>query len=704
MSSHRLLPSFSFLRSNGHISPGSPHPLGATWDGRGTNFALFSANATKVELCLFDRDGRRETQRITVPERTDDVWHVYLSHVTPGQLYGYRVHGPYAPEAGHRFNPNKLLIDPYSKRLGGQFSWNDAHFGYRTGAKQADLSFDKRDNSRYMYKSVVVETAHSWAHSRRPGIPWEDTIIYEAHTKGLSQTRGDISEGMRGTFRGLSEPNMIRHLRRLGVTAVELLPIHAFLDDRYLVDRKLHNYWGYNTLSFFAPEARYARSDVIDDFRGTVAALHDAGIEVILDVVYNHTCEGNQLGPTLCYRGIDNASYYWLMPDQPRYYDDFTGTGNSLKVAHPRVLQMVMDSLRFWVETFHVDGFRFDLASTLGREPAFNRNAPFFAAIQQDPVLANVKMIAEPWDIGLGGYQVGGFPTGWSEWNDVYRKTARRFWRGEGNLIGDIAHAMTGSAAQFQHDGRGPRSSINHVTVHDGFTLADLYAYEHKHNEANGEDNRDGSDDNVSTNCGAEGETDDADILAKRRRLRANQLATLFLAQGVPLLLAGDEVGNSQGGNNNAYAQDNEIGWVDWSKAGTEDDMSDLVGRLTQMRQRFPQLKPHRWLEGKKEDGTYDVKWLTPSGVEMTEQDWSFPDGRFVAYVLAAAREGDEPLFIMLNGADEPVDITFPEWAAVGRWQCVLDTSNGHPNAPANKPGDQWSAQARTVLAFAGLA
>jgi len=703
LSSHPLLPSFSFLRSNGHITPGSPHPLGATWDGRGTNFALFSANATKVELCLFDREGKRETQRVTIPERTDDVWHVYLSHVTPGQLYGYRVHGPYEPEAGHRFNCHKLLIDPYSKRLAGQFSWTDAHFGYRTGAKHADLSFDKRDNARHMVKSVVVETAHSWTRSRRPNIPWEDTIIYEAHTKGLTQMRGDIPEGARGTFRGLSEPGLIAHLRRLGVTAIELLPIHAFLDDRYLVDRKLRNYWGYNTLSFFTPEARYAYGDVVDDFRATVAALHDAGIEVILDVVYNHTCEGNEMGPTLCYRGIDNASYYWLNAEQPRYYDHFTGTGNALKVAHPRVLQMVMDSLRFWVETFHVDGFRFDLASTLGREPAFNRNAPFFAAVQQDPVLANVKLIAEPWDIGFGGYQVGGFPAGWSEWNDVYRKTVRRFWRGEGNLIGDLAHAMTASAAQFQHSGRGPRASINHVTVHDGFTLADLYSYDHKHNEANGEDNRDGSDDNGSANCGVEGPIDDPDILAKRRRLRANQLATLFLAQGVPLLLAGDEVGNSQGGNNNAYCQDDEIGWVDWSQTGTDDDMTDLVARLTQMRQRFPQLKPHRWVEGKKADGSYDVKWLAPSGAEMTEQDWNFPDSRFLAYVLAAARDGGEPLFIMLNGADEPVDITFPAWPNVEHWQCVLDTSNGHPNAPASKPGDQWSAQARTVLAFAGI-
>jgi glycogen operon protein len=697
-----LLPSFSFLRSNGHTSAGSPHPLGATWDGRGTNFALFSANATKVELCLFDRDARRETERIIMPERTDDVWHVYLSHVTPGQLYGYRVHGPYAPEAGHRFNPNKLLIDPYSKRLGGHFVWTDMHFGYRTGSKQVDLSFDRRDNARNMYKSVVVEPAHSWSQHRRPMVPWEDTIIYEAHVKGLTKTREDIPPAMRGMFRGLSEPAMIAHLRRLGVTAIELLPIHAFLDDRPLLDRGLRNYWGYNTLSFFAPEARFASNNNINDFRATVAALHDAGIEVILDVVYNHTCEGNQMGPTLCYRGIDNASYYWLMPDKARYYDDFTGTGNSLKLAHPRVLQMVMDSLRLWVEAYHVDGFRFDLASTLGRGPAFDRNAPFFAAVRQDPVLANVKMIAEPWDIGLGGYQVGGFPNGWSEWNDAYRKTVRRFWRGEGNLIGDLAHAMTASSVQFQHDGRGPRSTINHITVHDGFTLADLVSYEHKHNEANGEDNRDGSDDNNSTNCGVEGPTDDPNILAMRRKLRRNQLATLFLAQGVPLLLAGDEVGNSQNGNNNTYCQDDEIGWTHWSNLGSRDDMTAFVGELTQLRQRFSQLKPHRWVEGKRADGSYDVKWLTPSGAEMGEGDWNFPDGRFLSYVLAAVHEKGQPLFIVLNGADEAVDVTFPEWPNTAQWQRVLDTSDGQSNADAGKPGETWSAQARAILAFAG--
>ena len=702
MSSHRLLPSTSFLRSNGHISAGVPHPLGANWDGRGTNFALFSANATKVELCLFDRAGRRELERIVLPERSDDVWHVYLSHVTPGQLYGYRVHGPYQPEAGHRFNPHKLLIDPYSKQFGGGFQWTDAHFGYRTGAKQEDLSFDRRDNARGMLKSAVLDTAHTWSHSRRPKVAWEDTIFYEAHVKGLTQRHPELPAETRGTFRGLAERGMIEHLRKLGVTTIELLPVHSFVDDRNLVDRGLRNYWGYNTLSFFAPEARYANGNPSDSFRATVAALHDAGIEVILDVVYNHTAEGNHLGPTLCYRGIDNASYYWLVPDKPRYYENYTGTGNALNLTHPRVLQMVMDSLRFWVEAYHVDGFRFDLATTLGRHPGFDRNAPFFAAVRQDPVLCNVKLIAEPWDIGTGGYQVGAFPTGWSEWNDVYRSCLRRFWRGDENIIGELAHCMTASAEHFQHDGRSPRASINHVTVHDGFTLADLVSFSRKHNQANGEDNRDGSGENFSINCGVEGPTDNPAVVAMRRRLRRNQLACLFVAQGVPLLLAGDEVGNSQGGNNNAYCQDNEIGWIDWSKTGSEDDLSGLIGELTRLRRDFPQLRPRHWLEGQKADGSYDVKWLTPHAKEMAEADWNLAHARFLAYVLAAPREGGKPLFIVLNGADTPVEITFPEWPGVGCWHCVLDTSDGHAYTIALPPGANWGAHVRCVLAFAG--
>jgi len=701
--SHRLLPSFSFLNSDGKRSSGAPYPLGATWDGRGTNFALFSANATKVELCLFDRDGRRETERVALPERTDDVWHIYLSNVAPGQLYGYRVHGPYEPEAGHRFNPNKLLIDPYSKKLGGHFSWTDAHFGYRPGSKHEDLSFDKRDNARHMYKSVVVDPAHTWSRERGSRIPWEDTVIYEAHVKGVTRQRNDVPAGLRGTYRGLSSPGMIAHLKRLGVTAVELLPIHAFLDDRHLLDKGLKNYWGYNTLSFFAPEARYATpGEEITAFRTMVAALHDAGIEVILDVVYNHTCEGNQMGPTLCYRGIDNASYYWLMPDEPRYYDDFTGTGNSLKVAHPRVLQMVMDSLRHWAETYHVDGFRFDLATTLGRGPAFDRNGPFLAAVRQDPVLAGVKMIAEPWDVGLGGYQVGGFPNGWSEWNDIYRRTLRRFWRGEGGTAGDLAHAMTGSSVQFQHDGRGPHASINHVTVHDGFTLNDLVSYESKHNDANGEDNRDGSDDNVSTNCGVEGPTDDKSVIELRRKLRRGQLACLMLAQGVPLLLAGDEVGNSQDGNNNTYCQDNETGWVDWSRADTDDDLTDFIGDLARIRQQFEQIRHDHWLVGKRDDGSHDVKWLTPSGQEMSEEDWNFTEARFLCYVLGPPSDAGAPLYIVLNGADTDVEVTFPEWPGAAQWQNLLDTGNGGPQAVPGQTGSPWTIKPRSVAVFAG--
>jgi glycogen operon protein len=683
------------------VTAGSPHPLGATWDGRGTNFALFSANATKVELCLFDRSGKREIERFALPERTDDIWHGYLSHVSPDQLYGYRVDGPYEPSAGHRFNNHKLLLDPYAKDLAGDFVWNDAHFGYRTGHMQEDLAFDRRDNARWMLKAVVIDDAHSWARDARPNTAWEDTFIYEAHVKGLTQLRSDVRDDTRGTFAALAEPGIIAQLRRLGVTAIELLPIHSFVDDRNLVDRSLKNYWGYNTLNFFTPAQRYAEHDTNAAFRSTVAALHDAGIEVILDVAYNHTAEGNHLGPTLSFRGIDNASYYWLTPDDPSFYEDYTGTGNALKLAHPRVLQMVMDSLRHWVEIYHVDGFRFDLATTLGRLPEFSRDAPLFAAIKQDPVLAGIKMIAEPWDIGVGGYQVGGFPSGWSEWNDIYRKTARRYWRGEAGLLGDVAHCMTGSALQFQHDGRGPRASINHVTVHDGFTLQDLVSYERKHNEANGEDNRDGSDDNVSTNCGAEGPTDDAVILSARRQLRRNQLATLMLAQGVPLMLAGDEAANSQGGNNNAYCQDNETGWVDWSKLGTDDDLTALVGELSALRQRFPQLRPHRWLDGKRADDSYDIKWLTPGGDEMTEADWNFAEGRFLAYILAATGDG-QPLFVVLNAAQQPVELSLPEWPNTKGWSQVLDTGENGERHGDGAPGGKLCIKPFSVLAFAG--
>jgi isoamylase len=688
------------------LSAGAPHPLGATWDGRGTNFALFSANARKVELCLFDDRGRREIERIVLPERSEDVWHGYLNDAAPGQLYGYRVHGPYEPERGFRFNPHKLLIDPYAKHIAGRLVWNDAHFGYRAGSARADLSFDRRDNARGMPKAVVLDTAFTWSEERRPAIPWEDTIIYEAHVKGLTQQREDVPPHWRGTYRGLTAPAVIAHLKRLGVTAVELLPIHALVDDRHLVERQLVNYWGYNTLGFFAPEARYALDNALDAFRSTIARLHEAGIEIILDVVYNHTAEGNHLGPTLSFRGIDNTSYYRLQPDQPRYYDDVTGCGNALNLTHPRVLQLVMDSLRYWVEVCHIDGFRFDLASTLGRGPGgFDRGAAFFAAVRQDPVLAGVKLIAEPWDIGPGGYQVGGFPAGWSEWNDHFRRTLRRYWAGEGNLIGELGRRMTGSADLFDHDGRSPRSSINHITVHDGFTLADLVSYAQKHNEANGEENRDGSDENHSTNCGVEGPSADPQIVDCRRMLRRNLLASLLLAQGVPLLLAGDEVGNSQGGNNNAYCQDNPVGWVDWSALGRDgEDMTALVAELTELRRRFPQLRSRQWVEDHRSDGTFGALWLTPQSTQMTEQDWNFPEGRFLSYVLGPQGPGKEALFVVLNAAVETIEFTLPAFSEYVRWTLLLETAPEPRLGQTVAAGAKLQARPRSVLAFSGTA
>jgi isoamylase len=688
------------------LSPGAPHPLGATWDGRGTNFALFSEHAEKVELCLFDRQGRREMERIALPERTEDVWHGYLNDVAPGQPYGYRVYGPYHPERGFRFNCNKLLLDPYAKQLAGRLVWSDAHFGYRAGSARDDLSFDRRDNARGMPKAVVIDEAFTWGEERRPATPWEDTIIYEAHVKGLTQQREDVPPAWRGNFRGLTAPAVVDHLKRLGVTAIELLPIHAFVDDRHLIERGLSNYWGYNTIGFFAPDARYALDGPLDTFRSTVSRLHDAGIEIILDVVYNHTAEGNHLGPTLSFRGIDNTSYYRLLPDQPRYYDDFTGCGNALNLTHPRVLQMVMDSLRHWVEICRVDGFRFDLATTLGRGPnGFDRGAAFFAAIRQDPVLAGVKLIAEPWDLGPGGYQVGGFPAGWSEWNDQFRRTLRRYWWGDGKLLGDLGGRMTGSAHLFDHDSRSPRSSINHVTVHDGFTLADLVSYERKHNEANGEDNRDGSDENHSTNCGVEGPTNDPDIVEMRRQMRRNLLSSLMLAQGVPLLLAGDEVGNSQNGNNNAYCQDNPIGWVDWSGLGLEgEDMTALLADLAELRRRFSQLRRRRWVHGRRADGSFGVLWLTPLATEMTEQDWNFPEGRFLSYVLSPIEQDGAPLYIVLNAATETIEITLPTLPEYSRWTLLLGTAS-EPRRGAEFPsGARTRAMARSVLAFSGAA
>jgi isoamylase len=699
----RLLQSFSSQKARDRLSAGAPYPLGATWDGRGTNFALFSANAEKIELCLFDPKGRRELERIPLPERTDDVWHGYLNDVGPGQLYGYRVHGPYAPENGFRFNANKLLIDPYARQLAGRLVLHDAHFGYRSGSRRADLSFDRHDNARSMPKAAVVDGAFTRFVQRRPAVSWEDTILYEAHVRGLTQLRDDVPPECRGTFRALSDPAIVDHLKRLGVTTLELLPIHAFIDEWHLVKRGLTNYWGYNTLCFFAPQERYGS---LGDLRTAIARLHDAGIEVILDVVYNHTAEGDHLGPTLSFRGIDNTSYYWLKPGEPRFYENFTGCGNALNLMHPRVLQLVMDSLRFWVESCDIDGFRFDLAPTLGRGPqGFDADVPVFAAIRQDPALAGVKLIAEPWDLGSDGYQTGGFPNGWSEWNDRFRRGLRRYWTGESGLLGELARRMTGSADLYQQRGRDPTASINYVTVHDGFTLVDLVSYERKHNEANGEENRDGSDVNDSTNCGIEGLTENAETVALRDRLRRSLLSSLMLAQGVPMLLAGDEVGNSQSGNNNAYCQDNETGWVKWSGLHRDgEDLTSLIARLSELRRSFPQLRARHWLAGRHQDGSYDVLWFTSDASEMTEEDWNFSDGRFLAYALGPLRRGEPPLLVMLNAAAHPIDVTLPTVSDASHWTARLNTAAAEQEGLGFAANSTLQAPGRSVLVFSGEA
>ena len=552
------------------VWPGKPYPLGATWDGKGVNFALFSEHATKVELCLFDSiEAEQPSDCITLPEYTDQVWHAYLPEVLPGQLYGYRVHGPYEPKQGHRFNPNKIVLDPYAKSVGRDVRWGDELFAYRMGDPEADLSFDERNSAAYAPLAVVVDPAFTWGDDRHPRTPWHKMIIYELHVKGFTQLHQEVPEKLRGTYAGLASEAVINHLTKLGITAVELLPVHHFLNDRHLVERGLTNYWGYNSLAYFAPVSRYCAQhipqDAVHQFKMMVAAFHAAGIEVILDVVYNHTAEGNQMGPTLSMRGIDNAAYYKLSPEDPRYYMDYTGCGNSLNVGHPRVLQLIMDSLRYWVSDMHVDGFRFDLASTLARELyEVDRLGAFFDIIHQDPILSQVKLIAEPWDVGEGGYQVGNFPVLWSEWNGKYRDNVRRFWKGDGDTLSEFATRLSGSSDLYQGDGRKPYASINFITCHDGFNLRDLVSYNEKHNEANGENNQDGSSDNDSWNCGAEGPTEDPGINGLRWQQKRNLMTTLILSQGVPMLLAGDELGHTQNGNNNTYCQDNELTWLSW--------------------------------------------------------------------------------------------------------------------------------------------
>ena len=694
------------------VWPGLPYPLGATWDGSGTNFALFSAHAEKVELCLFDDAGRREVARVTLPEFTHEIWHGYLPDVRPGQLYGYRVSGPFQPEAGHRFNHHKLLLDPYAKAIHGTLRWDDAVFGYQVGDAKADLTFDRRDSAPFVPKCMVIDPAFTWGRDRPTQRAWPETIIYEMHLKGFTMQRVEVAEEARGTFGGLSSAPVVDYLSALGVTAVELLPVHAFIDDRHLIERGLRNYWGYNSIGFFAPHPGYLGKGGVSEVKTFVQVMHDAGIEVILDVVYNHTAEGNQMGPTLSFRGIDNRSYYYLMDDL-RYYNDFTGTGNALELRHPYVLRMVTDSLRYWVDEMRVDGFRFDLATTLARvEGPFDEHASFLDAVGQDPVLASVKLIAEPWDTGLGGYQVGNFPPGWAEWNDQYRDTVRRFWKGDEGQLPSLASRISGSADIYNHRGRRSWASINFVTAHDGFTLRDLVSYDHKHNEANREDNRDGSDNNNSWNCGVDGPTDDPAILALRRRQMRNFLTTLLLSQGVPMLVAGDEFGRTQGGNNNAYCQDDEISWIDWNLSADGESLLAFTRQLIRLRLDHIVFRRGRFFQGATIPGTEvkDVTWLRADGVEMTEGDWANAQAKMLCLLLSGEaglmhltargeKETDDTFLLIVNASHEDAAQKLPAGDAGGRWETLIDTAreDGDEDGERFAPGEEIGLVARSA-------
>jgi isoamylase len=667
------------------VWPGRPYPRGATWDGEGVNFALFSETADRVELCIFDRDGAHEVQRIALPERTDHVWHCYLPEARPGLAYGYYVHGPYKPEEGLRFNANKLLLDPYAKDFVGELQWNDALYGYTVGHADGDLSFDERNSAPYLPKCRVLETAFTWGDDRAPTIPWHDMVVYEMHVKGFSMRHPEVPEPLRGSYAALASAPAVNHLRSLGITTVELMPVHAFANDRTLAENNLRNYWGYNTQSFFAPEMHYASSQKVKEFKTMVKTLHSAGIEVILDVVYNHSCEGNQLGPTLSFRGIDNAAYYILAEDR-RYYADFTGCGNTVNMSHPRALQMVMDSLRYWVDEMHVDGFRFDLASALARERGqVDHLGGFFDVIRQDPTLNRVKLIAEPWDLGMGGYQVGNFPLGWAEWNDRYREGIRAYWKGDGGLIGDVAKRLTGSSDLYGRSGKKPHASINFVTAHDGFTLHDLVSYNDKHNEANGEENRDGSSHNLSWNCGVEGPTDDPEINALRERQKRNFLATLFLSQGVPMLVSGDELSRTQGGNNNAYCQDNEISWLDWTMTDEKTALLGFVRRLIALRRSHPTFRRRDFFAGRAlhGGGLTDLLWLKADGQEMSDAEWEHEHARCLGMYLSGSaisdidRHGrpivDDDFLVVFNAGHD--DAAFHMPAIEGEpWRALIDT------------------------------
>ncbi len=693
------------------VWPGRPHPRGATWDGEGVNFALFSEHAERVELCLFDAQGQHELQRIELRERTDHVWHCYLPEARPGQAYGYVVHGPYKPEEGHRFNHHKLLIDPYARDFVGSLRWNDALYGFTIGHKKGDLSFDRRESAPYVPKCRVLEPAFTWGDDRRPDVPWHDMVVYEMHVRSFTMRHPDVPPAMRGSYAALGSAPIVTYLKRLGVTTVELMPVHAFIDERHLAEEGLRNHWGYNTLGFFAPEMRYAHSRKVKEFKTMVKTLHSAGIEVLLDVVYNHTCEGSHIGPTLSLRGIDNVSYYILRGGDRRYYDDFTGCGNTVNLEHPRALQMVMDSLRYWVEEMHVDGFRFDLASALARESGHvNHFGGFFDVIRQDPTLNTVKLIAEPWDLGHGGYQVGNFPLGWAEWNDRYRDGMRAYWKGDGGVIGEFARRLTGSSDLYGRSGRRPHASINYVTAHDGFTLNDLVSYNDKHNLANREANRDGHNHNLSWNCGAEGPTDDPRINALREQQKRNLLATLLLSQGVPMLLMGDEIGRTQQGNNNAYCQDNDINWVDWTMTPEREALHDFVQRLISLRHAHPSFRRRDFFAGRPLHGSQlkDVLWLRPDGQEMSTEQWEHEHARCLGMYLSGAGLGDvgrhgRPLedddFLVLFNAGE-TDVAFAVPAAHGvAWQPLIDTAQEGGVARAMPLGaaDTFALRARSL-------
>jgi isoamylase len=697
------------------VWPGRPYPLGATWDGGGVNFAIFSEHATRVDLCLFGSvKAARASFRMPLPEYTDQVWHGYLPDVAPGQLYGYRVHGPYAPDQGHRFNANKVLLDPYAKAIGRDLAWSDTVFGYRIGDPKEDLSFDNRTSAGAAPLAMVIDPAFTWGDDRPPRTPWHKTIIYEVHVRGFTKLHPAIDEPLRGAYLGLASEPAIEYLKNLGVTAVELMPVHYFLNDRHLVEKGLSNYWGYNTLGFFAPATRYASGQEdgksVREFKQMVRVLHSAGIEVVLDVVYNHTGEGSHLGPTLSLRGIDNAAYYRLVAERPRYYTDYTGCGNTLNMRHPRVLQLIMDSLRYWITEMHVDGFRFDLASTLARElHEVERLGAFFDIIHQDPVISQVKLIAEPWDLGEGGYQVGNFPVGWTEWNGKYRDAVRRFWRGDDRTASELATRLCGSSDLYERGSRRPYASVNFVTAHDGFTLRDLASYNEKHNEANGQNNQDGESNNLSWNCGVEGPSDDPAIVALRYQQMRNFTATLLLSQGVPMIRGGDEFAHTQQGNNNAYCQDNEVSWLSWQHDERQAGLLQFVSRLIHLKREQPVFRRPKFFQGRplRGSGVQDIYWRDPSGREMTDEAWNAPFVRCLGVHLAgdAISELDEhgerisgdTMLLLLNQSVDTIPFTLPEHQADERWDLVFDTAEPPPAEKRFCGGRAYSLRGRSM-------